>query len=515
MEEQYEHILDNMSEEVSREDPDGLITYVNQAFCKYYGLTREQAIGMRALDVVIPEDRHLYDVVQSMTPENPTYRINCRVRKADGSVSWIQSSGRAYFNEKGEFVELFDVSMDISHLKARERELLARSDELSAAVREKAQELEAVNERLTQVNSQLQSRTTRPASEIHALVNRISGFTAGFTFDDFATESPTFRDAIAYARSISQGESNVLIEGESGTGKEMFAQSIHNHSNRRAGPFIGVNCGAIPAELIESELFGYSEGSFTGAVKGGKPGKFELAAGGTIFLDEIADMPLAQQVALLRVIQEKQIVRIGDSREIPVDARIVCATNKDLLREVRRGHFREDLYYRLNVLNLKIPPLRERREDIPLLVGQFFAKLGAKGAAAKIDPAVMELFLQYDWPGNVRELQNVVERLHCLPGGGQGGLQHLPGHVLPLDARAKAAPAAADAAGPGAGPAEGPAGGAPLARLKETHQSEYDRQERQHIESMLALFDGNISLAARKMNIARGTLYRKMRKHGL
>jgi transcriptional regulator with PAS, ATPase and Fis domain len=218
------------------------------------------------------------------------------------------------------------------------------------------------------------------------------------------------RETVEVARMAARSSSNVLIEGESGTGKELFAQAIHNASRRSAGAFVAVNCGAIPRELIASELFGYSEGAFTGAKKGGNPGKFELADGGTLFLDEIGDMPLEQQVALLRVIQDKSISRIGSNQVIPVDVRIICATNKNLLELMQTGRFRQDLYYRLNVINLRILPLRERKEDIPLLFEHFLQQMN-QDCRSIIPNDFTERLLSYDWPGNVRELQNTVERI--------------------------------------------------------------------------------------------------------
>ena len=210
----------------------------------------------------------------------------------------------------------------------------------------------------------------RPIKDVHKLVNRFSGAKASFRFENIITGNRTMQELIDNAKMAASNTSNVLIEGESGTGKELFAQAIHNSSQRSKEPFIAINCGAIPRDLIGSELFGYAEGAFTGARKGGNPGKFELASGGTVFLDEIGDMPLEQQAALLRVIQEKSITRIGGTQAIPVDVRIICATNKDLQTEMHHGRFRKDLYYRLNVILLRFR-LRERKEDIRLLVNHF------------------------------------------------------------------------------------------------------------------------------------------------
>jgi len=204
----------------------------------------------------------------------------------------------------------------------------------------------------------------------------------------------------------------VLIRGESGTGKELLAHAIHNLSPRRSCPFVKVNCAAVPENLLESELFGYEEGAFTGAKKGGKPGKFEQAHGGTIFLDEIGDMPLKMQVKILRVLQEKEVERLGSTKTINVDVRVIAATNRNLERLINERKFREDLFYRLNVVNLEIPPLRERKEDIPLLADFLVKKLcKSLGIGEKnISQSTYNVLLRYKWPGNVRELENALER---------------------------------------------------------------------------------------------------------
>jgi transcriptional regulator with PAS, ATPase and Fis domain len=204
----------------------------------------------------------------------------------------------------------------------------------------------------------------------------------------------------------------VLITGETGTGKEMFAQAIHNASSRRNGPFIALNCAALPENLIESELFGFEDGTFTGARKGGRPGKFEMAAGGTIFLDEIGDMALSAQMKLLRVIQEKKVTRIGSAEEVPNDVRIIAATHKDLQAEVQKGNFREDLFFRLSVLEVEIPPLRERMEDVLPLARYLAQKVAARLGkdTVDIDDEFLLKLQSHGWPGNIRELENVLER---------------------------------------------------------------------------------------------------------
>lgn len=238
------------------------------------------------------------------------------------------------------------------------------------------------------------------------------GFTAKHTFQDIFGQSPEISNAISMAKVLARSDSSILIEGESGTGKEYFAQSIHNESERKNGPFVAVNCTAIPEQLLESELFGYEDGAFTGAKKGGKMGLFEIAHRGTLFLDEIGEISPQVQARLLRVLQEQEIMRVGGNRVIPIDVRIISATNRDLLKRTREGEFRIDLYYRLSVLRLTVPPLRKRTGDVLLLSQEFSKKYGSG-----VDSILYELLPhleQYSWPGNVRELKSVIERLCIL-----------------------------------------------------------------------------------------------------
>lgn len=238
------------------------------------------------------------------------------------------------------------------------------------------------------------------------------GLMAKWTFNDIVGESQAIKKTINRAHKFAEVDNTILISAETGTGKEMFAQSIHQASKRRHGPFVAINCAALPESLLEGELFGYSEGAFTGAVKGGKPGLFELAHGGTIFLDEISEISRRLQTLFLRVLQEKEVRRVGDDRVIPVDVRVINASNRNLSVLSEEGAFRTDLYYRINVLNLEIPPLRERKEDIPLLVEHFLQKYRQDNRInLTLTPEAMEVLQQYDWPGNVRQLENVLERL--------------------------------------------------------------------------------------------------------
>ncbi|MDQ0150494.1 sigma 54-interacting transcriptional regulator [Eubacterium multiforme] len=248
--------------------------------------------------------------------------------------------------------------------------------------------------------------------------NSLKSFGAYKTFDDILGESDAILNVITNCKIIANSPSTVLIEGESGTGKEILAQAIHNFSYRRDNNFVAINCGAIPKNLIESELFGYEEGAFTGAKKGGKVGKFELANGGTIFLDEIGEMPLEMQVHLLRVIQEGMISRVGSTKEIPIDVRIIAATNKDLKEEIKNGNFREDLYYRLSVIPIHLPPLRERKGDVEKLIKHFLRikafKLNKK--VPKISDDLYNKLINYSWTGNIRELENCIENIVNLDG---------------------------------------------------------------------------------------------------
>ena len=345
-----------------------------------------------------------------------------------------------------------------------------------------------------------------PINRIKKLINRFSGAHASFHFEDIVGNSAALSKAIELATLAAGNDSNALLCGESGTGKEIFAHSIHNKSARRHGPFIAVNCGAIPRELIGSELFGYVEGAFTGAHKGGRPGKFELASGGTLFLDEIGDMPLEQQVALLRVIQDKTITRIGGDKPTLVDVRIICATNKNLPLEIAKGNFRQDIYYRLNVISITLPPLRQRREDIGLMFQVFLERVCRKLTipAPPVNPEVVERLRQYDWPGNAREFQNVVERMVNLANGQPIEPEHLPEDVL--NPRALTAPPE---------PALPAVQAATITSEKRRIQKILADQERQEILGLLAKNQGNMSQVARDLGIARNSLYRKLKKLNL
>jgi len=347
-----------------------------------------------------------------------------------------------------------------------------------------------------------------PINKVKKLINRFSGAHATFSFEDIKGNSDKLRDAISVAHSAASSMSTVLIEGESGTGKELFAQAIHNGSSRRNGPFIALNCAAIPRELIASELFGYAEGAFTGASRGGRTGKFELASGGTLFLDEIGDMPLEQQASLLRVLQEREIVRVGGDKVISVDVRIICATNKNLRKQVEAGNVREDLYYRLNVIQIIVPPLRERTGDIPLLFHHFLDNISHKMNIdiKYVDPEVINCLQNYNWPGNVRELQNVVEKTINVINDDSIHVENLP-PLIPsmtvekINHESPVVIPKAESNGHGQQPIN----------IKKVLAD----KEREEIISLLDLNGGNVTQVAKVMGVSRNTVYRKMRLYGV
>ncbi|MDP3481012.1 MAG: sigma-54-dependent Fis family transcriptional regulator [Desulfoprunum sp.] len=341
--------------------------------------------------------------------------------------------------------------------------------------------------------------TLRPIKALQHLVHRFSGYSASLQFNDIIGKSREMLEAVELAKLSAQTTSNVLLQGESGTGKEIFAQAIHNQSSRFAAPFIPLNCGAIPRELVGSELFGYEDGAFTGACRGGKPGKFELADGGTFFLDEIGDMPLEQQAVLLRVIQEKRMTRIGGINVIPVDVRLICATHKNLLEKVRNGTFRQDLYYRLNVMSITIPPLRERLDDIPLLFQHFLDKLCRdRGNKLTVERDLMHYLYAYPWPGNVRELQNVVERATNLAINGVVSVHQLPGEIInrPIETTATL-----------------PATSEPANRRQRILQRK--EREKHQLLHLLNVHDGNVTQVARELGVSRKTIYNRMEHHAI
>jgi sigma-54 dependent transcriptional regulator, acetoin dehydrogenase operon transcriptional activator AcoR len=331
--------------------------------------------------------------------------------------------------------------------------------------------------------------------EVEMIVNTKSFF----HFDDIIYQCEEMEDLIQLAKKAALQDSSILIEGESGTGKELIAQSIHNYSSRSKKPFIVIDCSAIPRNLVESELFGYEEGSFTGSHKGGRMGKFERANGGTVFLDEIGEMPLEIQSKLLRVIQSRSITRVGGHEPIPINIRIIAATNRNLAHEVSEGSFRHDLYYRLNVINLFVPALRDRKGDLPLLVHKLMEKTAKreKRDVPNLSDRIMRVLETYAWPGNIRELENTMERAVILANG-EIDYQQLPKRLLETENRNESST---------------PVKTEPF--INHTGQKPKTVMEKQLIINALKELKGNKSKVAKKLGIARSTLYEKMYQYQL
>ncbi|MFZ5590716.1 MAG: sigma-54 interaction domain-containing protein [Bacillota bacterium] len=345
------------------------------------------------------------------------------------------------------------------------------------------------------ITFQLAERSNKPEQKNPDLRRR--GLTARYSFNDIVGESAVMAETICQARKYTRSDAAILITGESGTGKELFAQSIHNESGRRHGPFVAVNCAALPESLLESELFGYEEGAFTGAKKGGKRGLFVLASGGSIFLDEIGDLSPALQARLLRVLQQKEVLPVGGQRVIPVDVRVISATNRNLSEAVERGEFRMDLYYRLNVLHLHIPSLRQRLEDLPLLFKHFFQRLTeAEGIAGwPVPDRVLDELKNYPWPGNVRELEGFVERYVALGEEEPRKFTTFRGLLQKLQQKRRGA-AAADQ------------------QVLVLQLGRMEEMERQIIEQVMEMVGGGKGELARLLGYSRTTLWKKLKKYG-
>jgi len=308
--------------------------------------------------------------------------------------------------------------------------------------------------------------------------------TEQYEYEDIIGRSEAMQEVFSMIKAVTDTNATVLITGETGTGKELVARAIHSNSSQRYGPFVATSCGALPETLLESELFGYEKGAFTGADRT-KKGRFELANEGTLFLDEVGDISMKTQIRLLRVLQEKSFSRLGGTEQIKVDVRLVSATNRDLVAAIEEGSFRSDLYYRLNVVSIQLPPLRERIDDVPLLAAHFINKYNVEFNKKfdRVDRKAMDFMMDYHWPGNVRELENVIERAIVIDQGPQMKVKHLPFCNM-----------------------ESP--------LTEEPRS-LQEVEKSHIEKMLQRNDWNIAKTARLLNIDRSTLHKKIKKFGL
>ncbi|WKY48223.1 sigma 54-interacting transcriptional regulator [Eubacteriaceae bacterium ES3] len=324
------------------------------------------------------------------------------------------------------------------------------------------------------------------------MINKMTGNSAIYTFEDIITEDPKMLDLIRYAKKIASIDCCVLITGPSGTGKELFAHALHNESSRAKGPFIALNCAALPADLVESELFGYEAGAFTGAKQGGQTGKIELADGGTLFLDEVGELPLNIQSKLLRVLDNHRIIRLGGKMEKEIDIRIITATNRDLEEDVKNKNFRLDLLHRINTITLVIPPLCERKGDIVLLSQYFLQRLNRENDRKiyTIDERVLAAFSAFDWPGNVRQLQNMMVRSFCISEGSKLSIEDLPDTIRGVEMKAK--------------PIRVP-----------TATSRIEDAEKAAIMEAIENCGGNMTAAARQLSIAKSTLYRKVKHHNI
>jgi len=425
-------ILDSINEGVFTVDPAWRITTFNRAAERITGVRKLQAVGRPCSEVFRASIcENACALKQTLETGKPIVRAFAHIINAAGEKIPIRISTALLKDESGAVIGGVETFQDLS--------------------------------RVEQLRKELESR---------------------YTFEDIVGRSPAMRRLFEILPDIAESSSTVLIEGASGTGKELFARAIHNLSPRKKGPFVAVNCAALPDTLLESELFGYKAGAFTDARRD-KPGRFALAHRGTIFLDEIGDISPAMQARLLRVLQERSIEPLGAIEPSKVDVRVVAATNKNLAELVRQGKFREDLFYRIRVIHLQLPPLRERREDIPLLVDRFIAKfnrLQGKDISG-VSPEVMARLMEYDYPGNVRELENIIEQAFVLCRGEWIELHHLPPELRP------AAPRPDYAGGP----------------------MSLRSMERCLIEAALQRHRGNRTRAARELGIDPSTLYRKLK----
>jgi PAS domain S-box-containing protein len=445
-----EKIFDPIGVPIILIDKDTRIMMINQIFADYLGFAREEIIGKPVLEV--DEFSRFPYVFKSKKPE-----IAWKHKFKNGRTAIVHRI--PVLNQQQEVVYGFGLLLfqDVKEFK----DIIEKNKLLESA-------LSYAKEQLVQIQG------------------------AKYSWENILGTSEKMVRAIYMGRRASLTKSNVLLLGESGTGKELFAHAIHHSSNRVHESFIKVNCAAIPAELLESELFGYMEGAFTGAKKGGKIGKFELANNGTIFLDEIGDMPLAMQAKLLRVLQEKEIERVGGTRTIPIDVRVIAATNKNLEKMVAEGQFREDLFYRLNVMSVDIPPLREREDDAASIAVKLLEKLSAQLGVhvCHISTNAMEHILNYKWPGNVRELENVLERAINLTDTDTIHTVHLPYNITSSKKSHRL--------------------------LKgETLKSILEETEKEMIKKCLEEFDYNKVRVAEILHISRSSLYDKIEKYEL
>ncbi len=428
-------ILDSITEGVFTVDPKMRVLSFNRAAERITGISAAQARGRQCHQVLRASIcGTTCPLRRSMATGNPTLELDVDITSASGRIIPVRIRTAVLRDEKGQVVGGVE--------------------------------------------------TFRDRSEVLHLVKRI---TEAYTFCDIKGKSEVMTQLFAILPEVAKSGATVLITGESGTGKELVARAVHDLSPRNEGPFVAVNCAAIPESLMESELFGHVRGAFTGADRD-RPGRLQAARGGTLFLDEVGDIPLALQVKLLRALDSGEFTPLGANLPRKAEVRVVAATNRDLEEQMRQGSFRQDLYYRLNVIHLSLPPLRRRREDIPLLVDHFLDRLAAERGEPRrqLTPAAMSLIMDYHWPGNVRELQNALEHALVLARGGRIEPRHLP---EPLRR----------------GPVPEP--GRPALDLAS--------REKEAIVQALARHRGHRARTAQELGISPSTLWRKMNRYGL
>lgn len=458
----HEQIINLLAERIVVVDREGIILYINEAYCDFLGTTVEEALNRPVEEVI--ENTRMHIVANTGQKELAS------LHPINGSE---MIANRYPLIVDGERVGALGTVM-------------FRTPEEWRMYKTKIQRLvEELKYYKTKVEKELKSK---------------------YQFTDLIGNSPAFLAAKKLAERISESHSSVLLIGESGTGKELFAHAIHNSSTRESMPFVAINCASIPEHLLESELFGYEEGAFTGAKKGGKKGQFEIANNGTLFLDEIGDMPLAMQSKLLRVLQEKEIQRVGGQKSISVDVRIIAATHRNLEKLVEEGKFRQDLYYRLYVIKIEIPPLRKRREDIPHISSNLLKKLEKKfyRKGIELSPEVKERLMQHTWPGNIRELENVLERTINVLDGKTIEVVHLPLYLRDLEPESNSKN---DSQTVSMEPREFTP--APIVPLKEVMA----QAERKAILNALDVTNGNKQEAAKLLKIGKTSFYEKCKAY--